>query len=373
MTFKHVKFEDSAVMRSLERMAREKGLVPDEPARVKTASAPDLDFPEGSTLMENILKLCAGLRHAGFEKHAQEVEEKFLAFKQAQTLYETSSEKGEDLIDAAHPKGSHKLEDVAGDDLAVVETVIDQHLKHLKMINKEPTGKLANNNQILNAVKVVLADEPAKEVNTGLSQPSIDKIYSLTGKMSEMFNNMQFFSWENDTIVAFNRLNDLINKMISKKLVNNTTISRVVSLIDVLKTELAKETVLGMQTTASKNMLFYVNSLKNFFEDTVREEYASLKDAKPATAPVASPFQDALKHLDSLKEKIEGWLMYGVIRKSPVASKWISEEAAALAKIKETFSKATPAQQVNGLSELQKEIAAEERDINDFESKWIKG
>lgn len=368
MTFKHVKFEDSAVMRSLERMAREKGLVPDEPARIKTASAPDLDFPEGSTLMENILKLCAGLRHAGFEKHAQEVEEKFLAFKQAQTLYETSSEKGEDLVDAAHPKGSHKLEDVAGDDLAVVETIIDQHLKHLKMIDKTPTGKLANNNQILSAVKTVLA----QDAGVGLSKPSVDKIYGLTGKMSEMFNSMQFFSWENDTIVAFNRMNDHINKMLGKKLVNPASIARAIVLIDDLKANLGKETALGMQTTAAKNMMFYVNSLKNFFEDTVKEEYESLKNAKPAET-AASPFQDALKQLDVLKEKIEGWLMYGVIRKSPVASKWITDEVAALAKIKEIFGKATPAQQANGLAQLQSEIAAEVKDINDFESKWIKG
>lgn len=159
MTFKHVKFEDSVVMRSLERLAKEQGLVKSEPIS-KTASkkiAPSVN------LTENVLTLCDGLRARGLNKQASELESKFLALKQAQTLYETSSEKGEDLVDAAHPKGSHKLEDVDADE-AVFETILDQHLKSLKMIEKTPNGKLASSRDVLRAVKIVLGQDAKQKL-----------------------------------------------------------------------------------------------------------------------------------------------------------------------------------------------------------------
>jgi hypothetical protein len=188
MTFKHVKFQDSAVMRSLERVAQEKGLVKEEDL-VKTASlSKKADLTPSDNLLENLLKLSAGLRESGFSKYADELEDKAFAYKQAQTLYETSKEKGEDLVDAAHPKGSHKLEDVDGDDLATFETIIDQQLKDLEMIEKKPTGKLASAKDILSAVRIVLAQDAAEQlmdqVNEQLSiiLASARKLDSLTSR-----------------------------------------------------------------------------------------------------------------------------------------------------------------------------------------------
>lgn len=154
MTFKHMKFEDSPTMRALEKVAKEKGLVKPETLEKKASIAKKADYTPTPNLMENIFKLCAGLRTQGLVKEAAEIETNYLNYKQAQTLYETSTEKGDDLVDAAHPKGSHKLEGVAGEE-AVVETIIDQHLKHLEMVNKKPTGKLSSAS-VLNAVKKVL-------------------------------------------------------------------------------------------------------------------------------------------------------------------------------------------------------------------------
>lgn len=161
MTFKHTKFEDSPTMRALEKVAKEKGLVKTENLQKKAAIAKKADYTPTSDLMENILKLCAGLRASGLEKEAIEVETSYLNYKRAQTLYETSKEKGEDLIQSAHPKGSHKLEGVEGDE-ATIEDIIDQHLKMMKSVEKKPTGKLSSH-AILNAVKVVLAQEVAPE------------------------------------------------------------------------------------------------------------------------------------------------------------------------------------------------------------------
>src|SRR5574338_644538 len=150
MTFKHTKFEDSPIMRSLEKVAREKGLVKDEPI-AKTASAPTIDLAPSGNLMSNVLKLCAGLRASGFDKYASELELAYLNYKRANTLYETSKEKGEDLVDEAHPKGSHKLEGVDGD--AVIETILDNHLKMVELVNKKPTGKLASSKDVMGGVK----------------------------------------------------------------------------------------------------------------------------------------------------------------------------------------------------------------------------
>ena len=160
MTFKHIKFEDSVVMRSLEKLYKEKGLIKEEPLKKEASSK--LDLRASSNLMENILKLCTGLRSYGLDKQANELESNYLSYKKANTLYETSKETGEDLINAAHPKGSHKV-DVLGDDLAVVETILDRHLKMIKVVDKVPTGKLASSN-IINSVKKALGSDPEGDI-----------------------------------------------------------------------------------------------------------------------------------------------------------------------------------------------------------------
>lgn len=177
MTFKHTNFEDSVTMRSLEKLARDQGLVKDQP--MTKAAASELDLSPSESLTENVLKLCAGLRGAGFDKYAVELEEKFLNYKQAQTLYEVNKETGDDLVHAAHPKGSHKLENVDSDE-AVIEDILDQHMKHVKMVEKVPTGKLSSAHSILKAVKVALGQEMTEEQLIPLrAQKAIDQLKSV--------------------------------------------------------------------------------------------------------------------------------------------------------------------------------------------------
>jgi len=199
MTYKHVKFEDSVVMRSLEKVAQEKGLVKPEPL-TKTAAA-KTDLTPSNSLLDNVLKLCAGLRDRGFDKQANELEVNLLNYKKAEaTLYEAFPEKGEDLIYSAHPKGSHKLEGVdAQDDGAVVEDILDQHAKSVQMIEKKPTGKLASTLEAIEAVKVALGAPPlvvrrAAKVSLGVPvmfDPGVGYGYapSLWGKVVNMFPN----------------------------------------------------------------------------------------------------------------------------------------------------------------------------------------
>ena len=160
MTFKHVKFEDSPIMRSLEKVAQEKGLIKAQPL-TKTAAVKKANLTPTTNLTDNVLKLCAGLREQGFEKQAKDLEYNLIAFKQAQTLYEAFPEKGEDLVERAHPEGSHKLEDVDSDE-AVFEDILDQMAKSLKVVEKKPTGKLSSA-QGINAVRTVLGQTAEKK------------------------------------------------------------------------------------------------------------------------------------------------------------------------------------------------------------------
>jgi hypothetical protein len=218
MTFKHVKFEDSVVMRSLEKLAKDKGLVKSE--EITKTAAPKLDLSPSGALINNVLKLCEGLRQSGLIKHADDLEEKFINYKQAQTLYEAHSEKGEDLIDRAHPKGSHHLEDVEGDE-AVIETILDQQLKALDMIKKVPTGKLSNASSIIDAVKVVLAQSPltvdsvkqvAREVVATIS--TIDSMTGdeLTVSLSNFVSHAQKLA-ENPTVYNLKEMKALLNRL----------------------------------------------------------------------------------------------------------------------------------------------------------------
>lgn len=189
MTFKHAKFEDSVIMRSLEKVAREKGLIKDAP--IQKTAAVQIDLKPSDSLMQNILTLCAGLRAQGFDKHANELEVNFLAYKQASNaLYDTDPKAGEKQIRDAHPKGSHKLEGVEGGDLAVVETVIDEHIKLLDIVNKKPTGKLASSSDVLSAVKKVLGQAvapPAPVAPEALGDP--DALVELAiGKLNSSIN-----------------------------------------------------------------------------------------------------------------------------------------------------------------------------------------
>lgn len=303
MTFKHVKFQDSVVMRSLERVAKEKGLVKEEDLVKNAALTKKADITPTNNLLENLIRLGAGLREAGFTTYADEVEERALAYKQAQSLYEAHKEKGEDLVDAAHPDGSHKMEDVDGD--AVFRTILDKQVEMMKVVDKKPTGKLASSSSILNAVKNVLAqDAKTPDVNVPFSPNLINGIFNITRQLSELFNSMQFFSWEKETVLSFNRLNDFINRTAASKMINMGSVDRIIALNEVFKTSLAKETVLGMQSTAAKNAAYYAASLQNFMEDTVKEEVKSLMASAPKTDGNAQKFSS---QVDSYLATLKNW------------------------------------------------------------------
>lgn len=188
-----MKFEDSPTMRALEKVAKEKGLVKPESLEKKAAVTKKADYTPTPNLMENIFKLCAGLRDSGLKKEADEIEMNYLNLKRAQTLYETSKETGDDLIQSAHPKGSHKLEGVDGDE-AVVEDILDQHLKIVEMVSKKPTGKLseASSKDIIKSVKKALGQTTIPEVTVvGQITPQTEEEWN--AELARQSTNVQKF------------------------------------------------------------------------------------------------------------------------------------------------------------------------------------
>src|ERR1035437_10236554 len=104
MTYKHGDFLSSPTMRSLVKVAQNKGWIKEEPLS-KVASIDIIDITPTDNLMENIFKLCSELKVKGLVKEAIEIETNYLNYKKAQTLYETSKEEGKDLIEFAHREG----------------------------------------------------------------------------------------------------------------------------------------------------------------------------------------------------------------------------------------------------------------------------
>lgn len=109
--------------------------------------------------LTKILKLSQQLRSSGYSKYADELEYKFLILKKSENaIYSVFKELGEDLVDAAHPDGSHKLKDVEGD--SVFETITDQQKKIKEKIQKEPTGKMS----VASAVALIKSASIGKSV-----------------------------------------------------------------------------------------------------------------------------------------------------------------------------------------------------------------
>ena len=213
MTYKNTKFNESPVMRSFEKLAVKKGLVKPEEIK-KTASKKSLDLTPGPNFEENILKLCAGLRDAGFTKQAVEVETKFFNLKKAVHLYDTHGETGDDVIQAAHPDGSHQMKDIDGD--AMVETILDKHKAIQNMLAKEPNGKLAtarnlakviktagktSNSAAVNAIKILFAQEVKSDLATDLKDAanSVKQVVTIAEKVGGLSDSV--LSWAQERLV----------------------------------------------------------------------------------------------------------------------------------------------------------------------------
>lgn len=167
MTFKSIDFFESPVMRSLEKIAVKNGLVKNDPLDKYAKAEKKFDLTPSKNLDENILKFCAALRKEGYDKLALEVEQNFVLYKQAESEYSK-------ILNEAHPDGSHDLEGVLGDN--EIEDLLAQHSKILNVVNKKPTGKTASSKDLINAVKIVLAEDQVLEYNMEEQKTILNKL-----------------------------------------------------------------------------------------------------------------------------------------------------------------------------------------------------
>ena len=150
MTFKHIKFDDSPVMRSFEKVAKERGMVEEESEVeevVKKASAQEPALEATEDLHSDLVRLANVLREKGFEKDAEKLEDKIFGFKQAEKHLYKATDDG-DVIESAHPDGEVEVAPSSGG-YGVVETEHTTHKKILDKVLKTPTGKLASKAEVL--------------------------------------------------------------------------------------------------------------------------------------------------------------------------------------------------------------------------------
>lgn len=387
-------------MRSLEKIAINKGLVKQEPL-TKMASVQN-DLNPSENLTENILKLCSGLRQSGFDKQAEELERNFLTYKKANSLYGVHKEKGEDLIDQAHPKGGHKLLDVEGD--ALVETILERQLKMLDVINKKPTGKLANHSDILHAVKVVIAAETIESLeskvkeNINLARQTHDQLVSIINKEST-FNRIfpfdtKFDSSFSDTIDGIKKVIHRVSK--DKELSKPGFLKGVSENAWMLIAPLYDKTINYLHIALSNKIK--ANALR------VQESGASLSDIDTISVPLnkdLSNLSSLVKHnplkfqehwrvselgvpevtplykqflkIKELKSLVSSWKLIPELSKYEQAVSWINAELAELENIKNRY--VTVQWNNNALQlypSMEAEVAKEEASILEFKKEWLK-
>lgn len=188
MTFKHVKFDDSPVMRELARQAIKKdSLKPTVEEMVKQASAVVSPYQASGDVFSDIIELAKGLRHRGYLKQANELENKLFICKQAEAhLYRAIDEDGEDIINAAHPDGEQRVSD-AQDGNGIVETVLTNHKKILDVVNKKPTGKQATAiDNLIVATSYVLNIDLKKTAQMAESIEGVEKSTSVQDKVEKV-------------------------------------------------------------------------------------------------------------------------------------------------------------------------------------------
>lgn len=381
MSLKHAQLQDSIIGRSYVKIAQEKGWIQEEPLK-KEASAPD--YQPTHNLMENILKLCRGLRQSGFDKYAEELESKFVQFKQANCHYDVSGESGEDLIHAAHPKGSHKLDGIDSDE-GVIETVLDQHMKILEKIQKMPHGKLSTSAEIISAVKVVLAqsyDDVKKKLDLAYSNAyaaynaaatagrlSVPTVFWMKGQLIDISDIVSKQSNE----VSLDDIADatgILNKM-------KNAIKPGLHMLKGVSDPAVLQTINGYLDAALKNFGEAGEMIKKLVTNTVEtkpsptEQYTTIKsvDVQPFSNPILKNVEE---RATNLIDNLDSYKLIGKVAKTPEALKHIDEQKAELSGFLTRLYQIKPEQQNALAPQMQSELEKIEMDVDGFE-RWVKG
>ena len=168
MTYKHIGFSDSIVMKELEKVAYRTNLVQNDPEQEKVATK----LTTTDDLFLDTITLATALRDNGFVKQAEKLEEKVLQYKIASKdddKYNWWQETGSSLIDYSHQVDDYEeIPSAKGD--GVVENQNEIHKILEDVLKHQPTGKVGSQNKeiVVMAINALGQDQTAtliKELN----------------------------------------------------------------------------------------------------------------------------------------------------------------------------------------------------------------
>lgn len=164
---RHIKLPKSSVKDSFKEIALEKKWINSEQIEKKAST---IDLSVTDSFDANISKLILGLKNSNLDKFAEEIKINFLKYKKAESdLYNVTKDEYAKYINLAHPKGSHKMENMEGD--AVVEDLYDTQ------------------NAILNLLKD--KKKPNNLKNIKASEDDNKEVGNLKSKIIKNLNNLQ--------------------------------------------------------------------------------------------------------------------------------------------------------------------------------------
>lgn len=142
MTYKYTNFKDSHTMRSLEKIAIEKGWVtPKKEDIVKEASVKEDKVSISENTDENLVNLISSLKKSGMVALANELQQDYLQYKKAEAdYYDSEHLDANDMVHEAHPGKSPNM---GKGELSLIENIYEQHEKMMSAV-KAVVKKKAN-------------------------------------------------------------------------------------------------------------------------------------------------------------------------------------------------------------------------------------
>lgn len=221
MTYRHIKFVESPVMRSLEKKAIENGWIQPKQAEIKKEASSNFEISDNFDV--NIANLISGLKKEGMDKLAKEVQDKFVAYKQSETkLYNLKHNNPNDLVEEAHPDGSVDL-DLGGD--SVVEDIYDIHTKLMNIVNNKKKINKSAQTPNSNYIKNILYKNLSNVFGSSVKVPSLGGVWNtpIESFVNSLGSTLETKSrMENSTIydlsqIALNDLRSALGKIKEQK------------------------------------------------------------------------------------------------------------------------------------------------------------
>jgi hypothetical protein len=164
----------SEVYRELERQAVRKGqFKPSDTELVRLAAQqinqeqpePTISAEASDDLVQDVARLAFAMRRKGFEAQADDIEQKLLLYKQAESaLYNVTPESNMDFVHFSHRDGDVEIIEGSGE-LGTVETIDSLAKKIRDIAEKEPSGKAPGKSASLEELAALIKEAATEFAN----------------------------------------------------------------------------------------------------------------------------------------------------------------------------------------------------------------